>query len=47
MKTGTIYKIENTLNGNVYIGKTIHVIELRLKQHIRDAFNNKKRRELY
>lgn len=46
MKTGTIYKIENTLNGNVYIGKTIHTIEIRLKQHIRDAFNNNKKRSV-
>ena len=44
MKTGTIYKIENTINGSVYIGKTIHTLELRLKQHIRDAFNNNKKR---
>ena len=44
MKSGTIYKIENTLNGNVYIGKTIRAIELRLKQHINDAFNNKRKR---
>ena len=44
MKTGTIYKIENTINGSVYIGKTIHTLEIRLKQHIRDAFNNNKKR---
>lgn len=44
MKTGTIYKIENTINGSVYIGKTIHTLELRFKQHIRDAFNNNKKR---
>jgi group I intron endonuclease len=33
----TIYKLENTLNGKVYIGKTIQRPNTRRRQHINDA----------
>lgn len=31
---GVIYKIENTLNGKVYIGKTARSVEIRWKEHL-------------
>jgi group I intron endonuclease len=36
-KFGVIYKISNLLNGKVYIGQTIRNIEIRWKQHCREA----------
>ena len=43
-----IYKITNTENGKIYIGKTISSIETRWKQHIKDSFKNEcKNRPLY
>lgn len=33
----TIYKITNTVNGKVYIGKTSNTIEKRFKEHIKDS----------
>ena len=37
-----IYKIENLINGKVYIGKSIN-IKKRFKDHISDSFNENKR----
>ena len=31
--TGIIYKITNTINGKVYIGKTLETMEKRWKEH--------------
>lgn len=36
-----IYKVENLINGKIYIGLTIRTLEARKSQHIRDALNNK------
>lgn len=36
-----IYKIENLINGKVYIGKSVN-IQRRFKSHISDSFNNNK-----
>lgn len=38
---GYIYKIENLVNGKIYIGQTIRSIEERSKEHFRDAFRIK------
>lgn len=38
---GYIYKIENLVNGKIYIGQTIRSIEERSKEHFRDAFRVK------
>ena len=35
---GFIYKITNSVNGKVYIGKTMRTIPERWKEHIRDSF---------
>ena len=35
--TGIIYKITNTVNGKVYIGKTLESIEKRWKEHQKDS----------
>ena len=40
MKTGTIYKITNTITKKVYIGKTIRDIQMRFKEHIKLAKQN-------
>ncbi len=43
-----IYKITNTINGKVYIGKTAHTKEKRFKEHISDSIKpNMKHRPLY
>lgn len=43
-----IYKITNKLNGKIYIGKTLHSIEERWRQHCRDSKKeSKERRPLY
>jgi group I intron endonuclease len=34
-----IYKIQNKINGKIYIGKTIHNIEIRFGQHIKASKN--------
>ena len=34
---GYIYLIENKINGKKYIGKTYRTIELRWKEHVKDA----------
>lgn len=34
---GSIYKITNDINDKVYIGKTLHTIEKRFQEHIKDA----------
>ena len=45
---GYIYKITNKNNNKVYIGKTLHSIEKRFKEHCQDAFREKKeKRPLY
>lgn len=36
---GKIYKITNTINNKIYIGKTKRDIKLRLQEHIRDSNN--------
>lgn len=35
--TGIIYKITNTINGKVYIGKTLETMEKRWKEHQKDS----------
>ena len=43
-----IYKIENDINGKLYIGKTEFSIEKRFKEHLNDAFKEgKEKRPLY
>ena len=43
-----IYKIENDVNGKLYIGKTEFSIEKRFKEHISDAYKeSKEKRPLY
>lgn len=43
-----IYKIENDINGKLYIGKTEFSIEKRFKEHLNDAFREGKgKRPLY
>ena len=43
-----IYKIENDINGKLYIGKTEFSIEKRFKEHLNDAFKeSKEKRPLY
>ena len=37
-----IYKITNRINGKVYIGQTIHTLEQRWKQHLKNARNGVK-----
>lgn len=32
-----IYKIENNINGKIYIGKTLNTPEQRWKEHVRDS----------
>ena len=36
-----IYCIKNDINDKPYIGKTIHTVENRFKEHIKDAYNYK------
>ena len=38
---GYIYKITNTINNKIYIGKTVNTIEYRWHQHVREAHNKK------
>ena len=43
-----IYKIENDINGKVYIGKTEFSIERRFKEHCKEAFREgREQRPLY
>ena len=35
--TGIIYKVTNTINGKVYIGKTLETMEKRWKEHQKDS----------
>lgn len=35
---GCIYIIKNTINDKVYIGQTIHTVEYRFREHLRDAY---------
>ena len=43
-----IYKIENDINGKIYIGKTEFSIEKRFKEHCTDAFRERsEKRPLY
>lgn len=45
---GSIYKITNDINDKVYIGKTLHTIEKRFREHIKDAERREKeKRPLY
>lgn len=45
---GFIYKITNDINNKMYIGKTLHSIEKRFEEHLKDAqADNKKNRPLY
>ena len=45
---GYIYKISNTINDKVYIGKTAFSIEKRFKEHCQDAFKeHNEKRPLY
>ena len=41
MIDGKIYKITNIINGKVYIGQTIRLLQERFERHLRDARNNK------
>lgn len=41
MRTGTIYKITNTVNQRMYIGQTVQSTTIRWKQHVRSALNTK------
>jgi group I intron endonuclease len=34
---GIIYKAVNNINGKVYIGQTVHTLELRIKKHVRSG----------
>ena len=38
---GFIYKVTNTVNGKVYIGKTIHSIDWRWNTHLHSAYNER------
>lgn len=38
---GEVYKITNSINKKVYIGKTYNSIEVRFKQHLNDGLNEK------
>ena len=42
MVYGIVYCHINIYNGKVYVGQTIHTLEIRWKQHIRDAKNRPK-----
>ena len=43
-----IYKITNDVNGKVYIGKTLHSVEKRWKEHIKDSKRERtEKRPLY
>ena len=45
---GYIYKITNNINNKIYIGKTLHPIEKRFKEHCKDAFKERnEKRPLY
>lgn len=37
MTYGYIYEVVNTANGKVYIGQTVNDIQVRFKQHVKDA----------
>lgn len=39
---GYIYKIYNSINGKIYIGQTVHEIDIRFKQHVNAAKRNNK-----
>ena len=43
-----IYKIENDINGKIYIGKTENDINIRFQQHLKDAYRERcEKRPLY
>lgn len=42
-----IYKIQNKINNKIYIGKTIHNIEIRFEEHIKASKNEKSSSVLY
>lgn len=45
---GYIYKITNNINNKIYIGKTLHSIEKRFKEHCKEAFKDRNgKRPLY
>ena len=46
-KYGCIYKITNSINNKVYIGKTTQKIHNRLSQHIQGAFSGKHNTKFY
>ena len=42
IKRGTVYLITNLTNNKKYVGITIRSIEIRFREHLRDAFDNKR-----
>ena len=45
---GSIYKITNDINDKIYIGKTLHSIEKRFQEHLKDAYKrDEENRPLY
>lgn len=40
---GYIYKVTNAVNGKMYIGQTSRTIEIRWREHLRDAFGRDKK----
>lgn len=44
---GTIYLITNKLNGKQYVGQTTRTVEQRIKEHIQEAQNSCRRRNLH
>ena len=39
MYEGYIYKVTNNINGHMYIGQTMRTINIRWKEHIKDAMS--------
>lgn len=44
---GFIYKVVNNINGKIYIGKTVHSVERRIKEHKNEAHTNTKGRPFH